>query len=872
MPSNSPQHPPQPLGAEVQRWLNERFAPAAVVVDEQQRILQFANHAHRYLMIPEGEPTHELGAMLDEASGARIKAMIAHAVRSDQPQTARPVMLRRPGGRPGDTLAALVGVSPLPSDGSVGRRFVVTFQELSDEQSIRLRALSENEVIAQLGQELRASREDLERTGEELKAAAEESRSVNEELRSANERLAASAGELDALGARLRAEADEVERVNNDIANLLTSTDLGVLLLDSTLRIKRFTPGITDLFRMAPSDIDRPVGDIARRFEGEGPERDARRVLERPGSAQKNIVAENGRLYQQRILPYRTRENQIDGVVIVYSDVTETQRALTDLARANLQKSSLAQLSASMINLPDMRGFYELTVRLAMRALEADFTKILRLTATGDDLELVAGQGWDQAFSPGTLVGAARDSQAGYALITDSPVVVTNMEKDKRFTGSQLLADHGVLSGISCIIRGPRGRWGVLGVHSRRERHFSENDIDFVSSLASLIGEALELMQTRTRLENSSRRLEFALHAAEIIAWEFNPDLGVVVWPGDQLQRLGLGTEEPETSDAFWARVHPDDRQWLRGAMHDSFTTGKEYRADFRIVLPSGEVRWLHGAGAVMNEPEGGQLMYGVNFDITARKTLEGKLELYQRQLKAEVQQHQQLANDRLREIRRMSHQMVIAESVERRRLANELHDNLAQLLNLSLMRLSSLAMDVPEETAKRVSDIRQIMQQAINTTRSVMDQLTPQVLDELGLGPAIDWLAEQTKEMYNLDIDVRHRTEPIGISRESQLIVFRSVRELLINVARHAGIDRARVTLSRAGPMLCIEVHDEGKGFDPEKLVRQTQRRYGLLGMQERISHIGGTVDIESHPSGGSTVRIKIPDPTPSEERDEQD
>ncbi|MEX0875996.1 MAG: PAS domain-containing protein, partial [Phycisphaerales bacterium] len=870
------------LGNQVQRWINEHLAPAAVVVNEHQEVLYYSSTAHRFLKIPEGEPTNELYSMLEGHAAMRIRAMLARVIRSGEGESPIPIILRQMAQNPDRPLEARIGVTPFTSSRHEHTLYIITFEEISLETSEKFTNNENSSLVDQLEKELRSTREDLqssleemEATNEELKASHEESMSVNEELQSANEELETSKEELQSLNeelttvnGQLREKLEEVETVNNDINNLLVSTDLGVLFLDSQLRIKKFTPTIVDLYRMMPADLNRPVGDITRKFVDPDLEKNSRSVLSRLSRSEKHITAENGRIYQQRILPYRTHDNRIEGVVITYTDVTDLQTLLNNLDRAHRQQSTLAKLGKMVIEEDDLQEIFEATVKLARQTLNADFAKVLRLPNPDGPMEIAAGVGWDPVIAAREVIDIGTDSQAGYTIMSDEPVVVEDLATEERFSGPKFLTDHKVRSGISCTINVHGGIWGVLGVHSKTPQSFSEQDVDFVVSMANKIGQAVRIIRSQQELQSALQRNEFALESSGIGAWAYNPANDIIITNDKQRSLMGIRNRESYTFERFWEIVHPEDRKDLKRKLENSFADRTHYKADFRITLPSGQIRWLHGAGAISENHDGEPILHGVNFDITDRVNAEQHLEQTKKQLEDEVVLRGKVADERLKEIRRMTYEMVIAESVERRRLATELHDNLAQLLNLALMRLSALEAD-PERQSPTIRELKEIVQKANDTTRSVMSQLTPQVLDELGFPPAIDWLAEQTKQLYNLDVSVRHRAEPAGIAPEPQLILFRAVRELLINVARHAGVNKAEVLLTTGDFGYRIEVRDSGKGFDAKRIMRSSSRRYGLLGMRERISHIGGKVEIKSTPGKGCFVALEIPDPTPTEEED---
>jgi two-component system CheB/CheR fusion protein len=173
---------------------------------------------------------------------------------------------------------------------------------------------SSNEELQSMNEELQASNEELQSTNEELETSKEEIQSINEELVTVN--------------AELQSKIEELSHSNNDLNNLLSSTDIAVIFLDNNLNVKRFTPAATKLVNLIPSDIGRPVEQITTLFEDERLVADARDVLKTLAFKQREVHSRKGMWYAMRIMPYRTMENVIDGVVMTFIDITEHKRIL----------------------------------------------------------------------------------------------------------------------------------------------------------------------------------------------------------------------------------------------------------------------------------------------------------------------------------------------------------------------------------------------------------------------------------------------------------------------------------------------------------------------------------------------------------------
>jgi two-component system CheB/CheR fusion protein len=177
--------------------------------------------------------------------------------------------------------------------------------------------------------EAQTIREEMQTSQEELRSTNEEQQSTNEELQSTNEELTTSKEEMQSLNeelqtvnAELQIKVDELSRANNDMKNLLNSTDIATLFLDKDLNVRRFTTQATKLIKLIPGDIGRPITDLASDLLYPELPSDAREVLRKLGFSEKPVNTRDGRWFTVRIMPYRTHDDRIDGVVITFADIT----------------------------------------------------------------------------------------------------------------------------------------------------------------------------------------------------------------------------------------------------------------------------------------------------------------------------------------------------------------------------------------------------------------------------------------------------------------------------------------------------------------------------------------------------------------------
>ena len=229
---------------------------------------------------------------------------------------------------------------PTPQSGARPNRYIVTFEDLPQKRQRRRGETGIDSRVVHLEQELqytketlRSTIEELETANEELRSANEEYQSTNEELQSTNEELETSREELQSVNEELatvnaehQSKIEELSTVNDDMKNLLNATGIATIYLNNALRIKRFTSAATGFFNLIPSDVDRPLDHITSRFPESDIPAKAGRVLETLLPVSENIRGKDGMWYSMRILPYRTTDNAIAGVVVTFMDITNLMK------------------------------------------------------------------------------------------------------------------------------------------------------------------------------------------------------------------------------------------------------------------------------------------------------------------------------------------------------------------------------------------------------------------------------------------------------------------------------------------------------------------------------------------------------------------
>ncbi|HVX86070.1 MAG TPA: chemotaxis protein CheB [Phycisphaerae bacterium] len=316
------------------KTLLDQYTPAAVVVDRGGQIVYFHGQTKVFLDQPVGEPTREVLALAREEIRGTVRSALQKAMSEN-------ALVRLRNGTIGEgTERRRVEVTAAPLEGMAGSNYyLVSFQQYLDPPPAATgdgegQAREVNEELARVRDELQSTIEELQTSNEEMKASHEEVTSINEELQSTNEELETSKEELQSLNeelstvnSQLQAKMEELERTTNDLGSLLSSTDIAVIFLDTQFRIRRYTPAARELVELIPSDVGRPLKDLAWKFDDATLMADAPAVLERLVPVERELPARNGRWYMRRVLPYRTGDNRIDGVVVTFIDVTQRRKS-----------------------------------------------------------------------------------------------------------------------------------------------------------------------------------------------------------------------------------------------------------------------------------------------------------------------------------------------------------------------------------------------------------------------------------------------------------------------------------------------------------------------------------------------------------------
>jgi chemotaxis methyl-accepting protein methylase/PAS domain-containing protein len=329
--------PPVSLQSLADQLVLQRYAPPAVLANDKGDIFYISGRTGKYLEPAAGKANWNLFAMVREGLRYEVADAFQKALRVKESVVLHGLKVGTDGG----VLCVDVTLQRLEEPGPLQGLVMIVFTDVAAPVAARVEGRSpsphaRHARLAELEQELlrsraeaRATHEEMQTSQEELRSTNEELQSTNEELQSTNEELTTSKEEMQSMNEELQtvnnelqAKVDEMSRASDDMKNLLNSTDIATLFLDNDLKVRRFTPQATKIIKLIPSDEGRPITDLASELRYPELADDAREVLRKLASAEKPIGASDGRWFSVRIMPYRTLDDRIDGVVITFADIT----------------------------------------------------------------------------------------------------------------------------------------------------------------------------------------------------------------------------------------------------------------------------------------------------------------------------------------------------------------------------------------------------------------------------------------------------------------------------------------------------------------------------------------------------------------------
>lgn len=344
-------------------------------------------------------------------------------------------------------------------------------------------------------------------------------------------------------------------------------------------------------------------------------------------------------------------------------------------------------------------------------------------------------------------------------------------------------------------------------------------------------------------LQQSEATLTMAQQIAHFGNWELDDKARFLNWSDETYRIFGYEPQSVKpTMKLFLKSIHPEDASKLQKAVAKAWKTQAPFSYDHRIIMTSGEVRFVHEQAEVVTtiNNETHLKWVGTIQDITERKRIE-------EELKSSLEQLQQL-----------SHHIEQVRESERIAISRELHDDLGQSLTAVKIDLGMIKQKIADdEIVQKINKVTVLVGDTIKTVQRLTSELRPEIIDDLGLEAAIEWytneFAERTAISVSLDVD-----QGINISTGDSLTIFRILQESLTNIARHSKATKVEIFLCVEEEYIKLRITDNGIGITEEQ--RNAKKAFGLISMKERAASLGGIFEISSRNGNGTQIKLYIP------------
>ena len=630
-----------------------RHAPAYVIIDRDHEVLRFAGNTGRYLGPAPGTASLNLFALLQKGLRAPARAAIQQATT----QQRAAVQLGQVAGPGGEVATVRLVAEPIP-DGheatrggrAAGGLCVLVFKEpvatvapagparavAAGGDAGRIAELEQ--ALDTTWQQLQTTIEELETAKEEMTSAHEEFQSVNEELQSSNEELETSKEEMQSINEELQIinveinrKNEELARLNSDLKNLLESTQIATLFLDPSLRVRGFTPAISDVFHLRDADLDRPITEITARVPYPQLEDDVKRVLASLSMVERMLEGGPGdSVYLLRMRPYRTTDNVIDGVVLAFIDITERRRTAWMLRESERRLTSIVKQTTVGVAETELSG--------TLVMVNPRFAEILGTTA--DDL---LGRRLDDFAHPDHAAQARRRFEEALAGGRAYQADVLYVRRDGREVWasnntSLILDENGKpVSAVTVLLDITPSRLA----QQHRELLLAELDHRVKNTLATVLAIALQTFRSSSGMEEfrdafQSRLLSLS-RTHELLARDGWRGIGIrQILETELAPYVRAGAQG--SVDGPDVHLSPKIALSLSMALHELTTNAVKYGAlsvpegavdvDWRLEDEQLHLQWREHGGPEVNTPErrgfGSRvLLQGIGHELNGRVQLE---------------------------------------------------------------------------------------------------------------------------------------------------------------------------------------------------------------------------------------------------------
>jgi PAS domain S-box-containing protein len=680
--------------------------------------------------------------------------------------------------------------------------------------------------------------------------------------------------QLESLAAELEKRVEdrtaELARNISELEHIYNTVPAGLYLMDTGLRYLRINERLA---AMNGKPIKEHIGRTFREVVpeiAESEEPDVRRVLDtgeavinKEGSGFTSREGKRRAYWLTNYLPVKSSDGDIVGLSGMILDITERKRAEE---RARVMAELLALFARETAQL----AYVKSVVALLQGAVGCRCLGI-RIRNERDEIPYQASNGFspeflkqesrlqlgrDECVCTRVIVGRPLPCDAAAMTPGGSFFCNDTIGFSDRLTEEELTSFRGICikSGFASVavvpIRYQGEALGAIHLADERPGMFQEEIVGFMETIGPLIGEAAYRFNIQEKLRQSEERYRSLVVATTQIVWTTNArgevEGDIASW------REVTGQSREEIQGWGWIQaLHPDDRERVIAAWSHAVETRSPYAVEYRIRRADGEYRDFSVHGVPVIGPDGAlEEWVGACTDVTGQKRAD-----------AQRQEMTDALALRATQLRALATELTLVEQQERKRLAQILHDDLQNLLVGAKYCIAMLGQDRTDaDFGKSIERLDSILAESIALSRSLVGELSPPLLTDRGLSAALKWLGEEMERIHGLAVRVTADGEIPADAEGVAVFLFQATRELLLNVVKHSGVKTADVRVRRmADNRVQIEVEDKGAGFQPgvSPHEKNSPTGLGLFGIQERITHMGGRLDLESAPARGTRVSL---------------
>lgn len=344
---------------------------------------------------------------------------------------------------------------------------------------------------------------------------------------------------------------------------------------------------------------------------------------------------------------------------------------------------------------------------------------------------------------------------------------------------------------------------------------------------------------------NSEMSLRLALEAADMVTWIWDLRTDLIHYSKNVQARIsGKNIRPYKTMAGLLETVHPDDRDVVAQALARAKQEGVPFECEYRMCILNEEYRWILAKGSTVIMEDGGPVcILGLSQDLTARKKVEEEL------------------HRRSRQLAELAAELIMVEHHERQRLADLVGVQLHRLLAAARQRVNTMTATEQGRKRRQLKILCHTLGDTLALVQSITRSLAPPAHPLEDFKVAFGWLAQDLRQRYQLAVTVTVDPDYADSDQVKNVLLFTAARELLQNVGKHAGTQKASLHLRRQSLAVVLEVSDQGKGFDPALLQHSNAHQgFGLFSIRERAELLGGTLTGDSAPGHGTRVILSLP------------